>query len=85
MTPIEVANKNITKRVRLLLSFDPPKFIEGTVTIPSPKIRLSDVINDDRAFLSIQHVSSAPDDWFHGSPNFLLLNKREIKAIIEME
>ena len=84
MTPTGGSNKNITKRIRLLLSFDPPKFIEGTITIPGPKIRLSDVVNDDRTFLSIQDVS-APDDWLHASPNYFLLNKKEIKAIIEVE
>jgi hypothetical protein len=84
MTPTGGSNKNITKRIRLLLSFDPPKFIEGTITIPGPKIRLSDVVNDDRTFLSIQDVWD-PNDWFHESPIFLLLNKWEIKAIIEVE
>jgi hypothetical protein len=84
MIPTSVSDQKIQKRIRLFLSFDPPKFIEGTITIPGSTIRLSDVVNDDRAFLSIQNVSVL-DDWFHTSPNFLLLNKREIKAIIEVE
>ena len=84
MIPAEVPDKKITKKIRLFLSFDPPKFIEGTVTIPGPTTRLSDLINDDRAFLSIQDFS-ATGDWFHASTKFILLSKKEIKAIIELE
>jgi hypothetical protein len=84
MIPTGSSDKKITKRIKLFLSFDPPKFIEGSVTIPGPTTRLSDVLNDDRVFLSIQNVSSS-DNWLHSSPNFMLLNKHEIKAIIEAE
>ncbi len=84
MITVPVSDKKITKRIRLFFSFDPPKFIEGTITIPGPGIRLSDVVNDDRTFLSIQDVS-APDNLFHASPNFFLLNKKEIKGVIEVE
>jgi hypothetical protein len=74
----------LTKRVRLFLSLDPLRFIEGTVTVPSPKARLSDMINDERTFLSIQNTR-VPKEWSHCFSEFILLNKREIRAIVEME
>ncbi len=74
------------KRVRLFLSLDPPRTIEGSIVIPGQKVRLSDVLNDDRTFLAIKDfVFLDTDRWTHISPKFLLLNKNEIKAIIEME
>jgi hypothetical protein len=75
------------KRVRLFLSLDPPKFIEGTITMPNPASRLSrvsDTLNDDRTFLPIQDVAT-PDGWPHSFPKFVLLNKNEIKAIVEVD
>ncbi len=75
------------KRVRLFLSLDPPKFIEGTITVPNPVSRLSrvsDTLNDDRTFLPIQDVAT-PDGWLDFFPEFVLLNKSEIKAIVEVD
>lgn len=74
----------LTKRVRLFLSLDPLRFIEGIVTVPSLKARLSDMINDERTFLSIQNAR-VPNEWSHCFSEFILLNKREIRAIVEIE
>jgi hypothetical protein len=72
-----------TKRVRLFLSLDPLRVIEGTVSVPSSEARLSDMINDERTFLSIQEAV-VPDEWSHCFSPFILLNKKEIKAIVEI-
>ncbi len=72
-----------TKRVRLFLSLDPLRIIEGTVTVPSTRARLSDMINDERTFLSIQEAV-VPAEWTHCFSQFILLNKKEIKAIVEI-
>ncbi len=72
-----------TKRVRLFLSLDPLRIIEGTVTVPNSQARLSDMINDERTFLSIQEAV-VPSEWSHSFSQFVLLNKREIKAIVEI-
>ena len=73
-----------TKQVRLFLSLDPLRYLEGTVTIPNPEARLSDMINDERTFLSIQNAV-VPKEWSHGFSEFVLLNKREIRAIVEID
>ncbi len=77
----------ITKRVRLFLSWDPLTIIEGTLSIPGVATRLSDVVNDDRPFLSVQDVQDvvAPKEWMIQFSKFALLNKNEIKAITELE
>jgi hypothetical protein len=72
------------KRVILFLSLEPPKVIEGTISLPSAKTRLSDLVNDDRPFLAVQDVT-VPDGWFHPLREFMLLNKKEIKMIVEAE
>jgi hypothetical protein len=77
-------DEKITKRVRFFLSWDPLMVIEGSVSIPGSKTRLSDVMNDDRPFISIQDVVVL-GSWIHQLPKFLLLNKREAKGIIEVE
>ena len=74
----------LTKQVRLFLSLDPLRYIEGTVTIPSSMARLSDMINDERQFLSIQNAV-VPKEWSHCFPEFILLNKGEIRAIVEID
>jgi len=79
----EVIEKN-TRQVRLFLSLDPLRYIEGTVTIPSSMARLSDMINDERQYLSIQNAV-VPKKWSHCFSEFLLLNKREIRAIVEID
>ena len=73
-----------TKQVRLFLSLDPLRYIEGTVTVPSFKARLSDMINDERTFLSIQNAV-VPKEWSHAFSEFILLNKRDIRAIVEID
>ena len=73
----------ITKRVKLFISLEPPRVIEGTVTIPSAKARLSDLLNDERAYLAIQDVT-VPDGWLDLISSFVLLSKKEIKAIVEV-
>lgn len=78
------AVEKFTRQVRLFLSLDPLRYIEGTVTIPSSKARLSDMINDERTFLSIQNAV-VPKEWSHCFSEFVLLNKREIRAIVEIE
>ena len=78
------SGKKITKRIRLFLSFDPPKTMEGTITIPGQKARLSDVVNDEREFLSLSDVT-VPENWTAPLGDFVLLNKKEVKAIIEIE
>ena len=78
------SSKKITKRIRLFLSFDPPKTMEGTITIPGQKARLSDVVNDEREFLSLSKVL-VPENWIDPIGDFMLLNKREVKAIIEID
>ncbi len=71
-------------RVRLFLSLEPPRFIEGTVTLSSAKARLSDMMNDEKTFLAIQDVTAA-DIWIPSLSKFMLLNKQEIKAIAELD
>ncbi|MCX5913822.1 MAG: hypothetical protein NTV04_18045 [Deltaproteobacteria bacterium] len=78
------AVEKFTKQVRLFLSLDPLRYLEGTVTVPSSKARLSDMINDERTFLSIQNVV-VPKEWSHCFSEFVLLNKREIRAIVEID
>ncbi|MBM4332508.1 MAG: hypothetical protein FJ117_15045 [Deltaproteobacteria bacterium] len=73
----------ITKRVKLFISLDPQRVIEGTVTLPSPNARISDLLNDERAYLAIQDVT-VPEGWLDIA-NFVLLSKKEIKAIVEMK
>jgi hypothetical protein len=77
------AVEKFTKQVRLFLSLDPLRYLEGTVTVPSSKARLSDMINDERTFLSIQNAV-VPKEWSHCFSEFVLLNKREIRAIVEI-
>ena len=77
------ALEKFTKRIRVFLSLDPLRYIEGTVTVPSSMARLSDMINDERAFLSIQKVV-VPKEWSPCFSDFILLNKREIRAIVEI-
>lgn len=74
----------ITKRVRIYISFEPAKIIEGTVTIPSAKTRLSDLLNDEKTFLALQNVST-PGNWLAFASNFVLLHKNEIKAMVELD
>ncbi len=74
----------ITKKVRLFLSLDPLRIIEGTVTIPSSRARLSDLLNDERAYLAIQEVK-VPEGWLDFISNFVLLSKKEIKAVVELD
>jgi hypothetical protein len=76
--------ERFTKRVRMFLSLDPPCYIEGTVTMPSSMARLSDMINDERQFLSIQNAV-VPKDWSSLFSEFILVNKREIRAIVEID
>jgi hypothetical protein len=76
--------RKITKRVKLFLSLDPLLTVEGTISIPSANSRLSDIVNDERPFFSIQDVV-APDVWLPPSAKFVLLNKNEVKAIIEVD
>jgi len=78
------AVEKFTRQVRLFLSLDPLRYIEGTVTVPSSKARLSDMINDERTFLSIQNAV-VPKEWSHCFSEFILLNKREIRAIVEID
>lgn len=78
------AVEKFTRQVRLFLSLDPLRYLEGTVTVPSSKARLSDMINDERTFLSIQNVV-VPKEWSHCFSEFVLLNKREIRAIVEID
>jgi hypothetical protein len=77
-------DRKITKRVRLFLSFDPLRTVEGTLTISSSMARLSDVVNDERPFFSIEDVVVA-DGWLPPLCEFVLLNKKEVKAIIELK
>ena len=83
MKPKELMEKN-TRQVRLFFSLDPLRYIEGTVTVPSSIARLSDMINDERQFLSIQNAV-VPKEWAHCFPEFILVNKREIRAIVEID
>ena len=78
------ATDKVTRRVRFFLSLEPVRIIEGTVTLASSKGRLSDMVNDERTFLSVQDVA-VPDGWIQSFSKFLLLNKKEIKAMIEVE
>ena len=78
------AFKKNTKRVKLFLSFDPLRTVEGTISIPGANARLSDIVNDERRFLSIQDVV-VPDGWLPPSAKFVLLNKNEVKAMIEVD
>ena len=74
----------ITKRVKLFLSFDPLRTVEGSITIPSVRARLSDVVNDERPFFSVEDAVAA-DGWLPPSSEFVLVNKKEVKAIIELK
>ena len=74
----------ITRRVKLFLSFDPLRMVEGTLTIPSVRARLSDVVNDERPFFSVEDVV-ASDGWLPPLSGFVLLNKKEVKAIVELK
>jgi len=76
--------RKITKRVRLFLSFEPLRTVEGTMTISSSMARLSDVVNDERHFFAIEDAV-ASDAWLPPSSEFVLLNKKEVKAIIELK
>ena len=76
--------KKITKRVKLFLSFDPLRTVEGTLTISSSMARLSDVVNDERPFFSVENAV-ASDGWLPPSSEFVMLNKSEVKAIIELK
>jgi hypothetical protein len=78
------SDKKITRRVRLFLSFDPLRTVEGTLTIPSSIARLSDVVNDERPFFSVEDAV-ASDGWLPPLSEFVLLNKREVKAIVELK
>lgn len=78
------AEKKITKRVKLFLSFDPLRTVEGTLTIPSSMARLSEVVNDERPFFSIED-GVASDGWLPPLSEFVLLNKKEVKATIEVK
>jgi hypothetical protein len=77
-------SEKFTKRIRLFLALDPLRYIEGTVTIPSPKARLSDMVNDERTFLSIENAV-VPPEWSPSFSEFILFNKREIRAIVEID
>lgn len=83
MSKGEKKYEKITRRVKIYLSLDPPKVIVGTVTIPSFKTRLSDLLNDEKTFLPLQEVS-VPDGGLTFDANFVLLSKNEIKALIEL-
>jgi hypothetical protein len=86
MTKYAYSGEKTVKRVRLYLTLDPQRIIEGTMTIPGEKARLSDVVNDDRNFLALQDVLVVNVEGWPQTPfKFLLLNKREIKAIMEVE
>ena len=76
--------KKITKRVKLFLSLDPLRTVEGTLTISSSMARLSDVVNDERPFFSVENAV-ASDGWLPPSSEFVMLNKNEVKAIIELK
>jgi hypothetical protein len=84
MAKREVLPKKITKRVKIFLLLDPVRTVEGTITIPGKNSRLSDVVNDERPFLSIQDVV-VPDGWLTSSTRFMLLNKKEVRAMIEAD
>jgi hypothetical protein len=77
-------DQKITTRVKLFLSFDPLRTVEGTLSITSSKTRLSDVVNDERPFFSVEDAV-ASDGWLPPLPEFVLLNKKEVKAIIELK
>jgi len=77
-------SEKFTKRIRLFLSLDPLRYIEGTVTIPNPMARLSDMVNDERTFLSIENAV-APQEWASHFSKFTLINKRGIRAIVEID
>jgi len=76
--------RKITKRVKLFLSFEPLRTVEGTLTISSSMTRLSDVVNDERPFFSVENAV-ASDGWLPPSSEFVMLNKSEVKAIIELK
>lgn len=83
MSKGEKEYEKITRRVKIYLSLIPPKVIEGTITIPSSKTRLSDLLNDDKIYLPLQDVS-VPEGWLNFGSNFILLNKSEIRALVEL-
>jgi hypothetical protein len=45
---------------------------------------LSDLLNDERSYLAILDVT-VPDGWLNLVSNFVLLSKKEIKAIVEVD
>ncbi|MGQ9693487.1 MAG: DUF6812 domain-containing protein [Thermodesulfobacteriota bacterium] len=75
--------EKITKKIRIYLAFDPVRVLEGIVTIPSARTRLSDLLNDEKNYLPLQGVS-VPDGWLKFGTDFVLLNKKEIKAVVEL-
>ena len=77
------SSEKFTKRVKFFISLEPVRIIEGTVTLTSSKGRLSDMVNDERTFLSVQNVA-VPDGWIQLFSEFILLNKKEIKAMVEV-
>jgi hypothetical protein len=86
MSNYTYTGEKTVKRVRLYLTLNPQGIVEGALTIPGEKARLSDVINDDRNFLALQDVLVVNvEGWPRAPLKFLLLNKREIKAIMELE
>lgn len=75
--------EKITRKVRIYLAFEPIRVLEGIVTIPSARTRLSDLLNDEKSYLPLQDVS-VPDGWLKFGADFVLLNKNEIKAVVEL-
>ena len=84
MAKKEALPKKITKRVKFFLLLDPVRTVEGTITIPGRNSRLSDVVNDERPFLCLQDVV-VTDGWLTPSTGFILLNKKEVKAMVEVD
>ncbi len=76
-------HEKITRKIRIYLTFDPVHVVEGIVTIPSAHTRLSDLLNDAKTYLPLQEVS-VPDGWLKFDADFILLNKNEIKAVVEL-
>jgi hypothetical protein len=71
------------KRVKLFISWEPLRFVEGSISIPSSATRLSDVVNDERPFLSVQDIM-VTEGWGSQLSKFVLFNKNDVKAIIEV-
>ncbi len=66
MVKKEALPQKLTKRVKFFLLLDPIRTVEGTVSIPGRNSRLSDVVNDERPFLSVQDVV-VRDGWLPSS------------------